>query len=95
MLLLAQPNEGNMMLTKQFWADALERAAKTFCQTLLASLFVSAGIGIESLPWPQALSLAGSATVLSLLTSVASSSFGTQGSPSLVAETPTGKHEKP
>ncbi len=67
----------NTLLTQQFWADAAERAIKTFVQTLAATLFVG-GVhtGVEHLPWLAALSVSASATVFSLLTSVASANIG-------------------
>lgn len=54
-----------------FWRYALERAAKTFAQTLGAVLS-AAGLGLIDAPWWASLSAAGMATLLSLLTSIAS-----------------------
>jgi hypothetical protein len=75
------------MFTKAFWAASGERAAKTFAQTL-ASLLLAAGTGLLDTAWTTSLSVAGMATLLSLLTSVGSSSIGNSG-PSLSTETVT------
>lgn len=83
------------MFTKQFLFDALERALKTFAQTLLATLTVGgATTGIHELPWVAALSIAATATVLSLLTSVASLPVGNQTASMTTAVEPAGKHAK-
>ncbi|MGW0522836.1 holin [Crossiella sp. NPDC003009] len=67
-----------------FWRSATERALKTLAQALVAVLGAD-GIGLLNAPWTAALSAAGMAALLSLLTSVASSgSVGDSGSPSLV-----------
>ena len=62
----------------------LERAAKTFAQTLGASLTVGAA-DLLSVGWKQALSVAGLAALLSVLTSIGSAGFGNDG-PSLAGE---------
>lgn len=59
------------MLTGKFLTAALERAVKTFAQTLAAALAVG-GLDLLSVPWGAALSTAGLAALLSLLTSVVS-----------------------
>lgn len=63
------------MFTSIFWKDALERAIKTFAQSAVAVLTAGA-TGIMDANWMNALSVAGLAVVVSLLTSIAS---GTQG----------------
>jgi len=73
---------------KQFWLGLLERALKTFVQTFVAVLGVTAGVtytaeSFRGLPWESALITAGVAAVLSVATSF--------GSPSFVA----GKPSKP
>ncbi|HSV66353.1 MAG TPA: holin [Mycobacteriales bacterium] len=75
------------MFTQLFWKSAIERAVKTFAQSLVAVLSVG-GIGLVHAPWTTALSAAGMATLLSLLTSVASGTVGDRGSPSLVPAQP-------
>lgn len=57
------------MFTKAFWAGALERAAKTFGQSVLAALGVGA-TGLLHADWLTALDVGGLAAVLSLLTSL-------------------------
>jgi hypothetical protein len=75
-----------MLYDIEFWKAAFERATKTFVQTLLAVLGTDQ-IGILEMDWTQALSLAGSAAVLSLLTSLGSANLGAKAGPSLVGET--------
>lgn len=62
------------MQTKQFWFDVSERAVKTFAQSLLAVLAV--GVPIWEIDWLGALGIAATATVISVLTSVASAATG-------------------
>ena len=71
------------MWTTRFWKDALERALKTFAQTLIALLGVG-GFGIIDAPWFSSLSVAGLAALLSALSSVASATVGDQRTASLV-----------
>ena len=73
---------------KQFWLGLFERALKTFIQTFVAVLGVTAGVtytaeSFRGLPWESALITAGVAAILSVATSF--------GSPSFVA----GKPSKP
>jgi Putative lactococcus lactis phage r1t holin len=77
------------MLMRQFWTLAAERAVKTFAQAL-AAVLVASGVGILSADWKTALSTAGMATLVSVLTSVASSGIGPSNSPSLVSANPPG-----
>ncbi|MES6771932.1 holin [Cutibacterium acnes] len=65
---------------KQFWLGLLERALKTFVQTFVAVLGVTAGVtytaeSFKGLPWESALITAGVAAVLSVATSFGSPSF--------------------
>ncbi|MCO1575040.1 holin [Crossiella sp. SN42] len=68
-----------------FLRAALERALKTFAQVLGALLAID-GIGLLDAPWGAALSTAGMAAVLSVLSSVASRPVGEPGTPSLTRE---------
>ncbi|MDU7524080.1 MAG: holin [Roseomonas mucosa] len=77
---------------KQFWLGLLERAAKTFVQTFVAVLGVTAGVtytaeSFRGLPWESALITATVAAVLSVATSFGSPSFvaGKPGKPQLNA----------
>lgn len=73
-------------MTMLFFRSLIERALKTFAQSLVAAI----GIGATNLldvGWIQALSLAGFATLLSVLTSIGSAPWGDPQTPSLVKET--------
>ena len=72
------------MLKKAFWKASAERAAKTFAQSLIAVGLVGA-TGVLDVDWVGALSAAALATLLSVLSSVASSEVGGEG-PSLANE---------
>lgn len=69
------------MNTKLFWSDTLERAVKTFAQTLVA-LLGAESFNVLQEDWKVKLSVAGGATLVSILTSIASA--GTGNSASLV-----------
>lgn len=58
-----------MYTKKTFWAGTAERAVKTAAQTLAALLVT--GTVIWSVDWPQALGVTATATLLSVLTSLA------------------------
>lgn len=59
------------MFTRSFWLDTAERLVKTFSQAL-AAIFMVSGVTILNADWATALATAGTATLLSLLTSLAS-----------------------
>ncbi|MGH3931120.1 MAG: holin [Pseudonocardiaceae bacterium] len=82
------------MFTYRFWQLALERAFKTFAQTLVA-LFSAGGIGLFNAPWTTALSAAGMAAMLSVLTSMASEPWGARGTPSLLQPGPVAGQPMP
>ena len=73
------------MWTAEFWKHAAERAAKTFAQSLVASLSVGAASPIWDFGWAESLGIAATATVLSALSSVASLGVGEPDDPSLVS----------
>lgn len=79
---------------------ALERAVKTFAQTILGLVVVDGIVDVASVQanWKTLLATAAVTTVLSLLTSAASAGFGPSGSPSLVpdpkAAVPAGEHRR-
>lgn len=73
-----------MLSEKLFWIAAGERAVKTFAQSLVA-LF-AAGVTILNIDWQQALAVAATAAVVSVLTSVASVRLGQFEGPSLAGE---------
>lgn len=70
------------MFTLTFWKDAFERAVKTFAQSLLATLTLS-GVDVVHLDWGQTLSVAATATVISVLTSLLSAGVANTGTASL------------
>jgi hypothetical protein len=57
-----------MITSKAWWKAAGIRALKTFCQTLVAAIGTTAIF--TEVDWPVALSAAGLAFVLSVLTSI-------------------------
>lgn len=70
------------MFSLSWLKDALERALKTAAQSLFGVLSLN-GIDILHLDWGQTASLVGTATVLSILTSVLSSGGANPGTASL------------
>lgn len=68
---------------KQFIKELIERAIKTFAQSLLAYTSVT-GVAFGDIDWPLALSVSGVATLTSVLTSIASYNIGDKGTPSAV-----------
>ena len=84
------------MFTLVWLKDAAERALKTFAQSLLATLTLN-GVDILHLDWGQALAAAGTATAISVLTSVVSAGVGSKGTASLTnAAQPAaaGRHDR-
>ena len=73
-----------LLSEKLFWVAAGERAVKTFAQALVA-LFV-AGVTVLTIDWREALAVAATAAVVSVLTSVASVRLGEFEGPSLAGE---------
>jgi hypothetical protein len=79
---------------KRWAADAVERAVKTFAQALLGA-FVAQGVTISTIHWDIALIAAGTASLISVLTSLVS--FPATGTASLVVKPDLshGRHEAP
>jgi hypothetical protein len=73
-----------LLSEKLFWIAAGERAVKTFAQALVALLV--AGVTVLTIDWQQGLAVAGTAAVVSVLTSVASVRLGSFEGPSLAGE---------
>ena len=71
------------LFTKDFWSYSFERLAKTFAQVLGAAIIVSSFAVNDVSSWVTALSTAGVASLVSLLTSITSysSALGTQATP--------------
>ena len=81
--------------TRLFWTDLTERAGKTFVQGVLAVLTVQVVSSVLDVDWPSALAVAGTAALVSVLTSLLSFSFGNTGTASAttaVVLDDTGKH---
>jgi hypothetical protein len=76
-----------MTTYKAFALAAIERAVKTFCQSLVA-LLIADGTDLVTTAWADRLAVAGMAALISILTSVASAPFGGSG-PSLTTESTT------
>lgn len=74
------------MLDSRFWIASAERAVKTLAQTLVALIGTNA-VGVMDLDWAQMLGVSATATILSVLTSIASNGLGTNVGPSLTDET--------
>lgn len=70
-------------MNTQFWKDTAERAIKTFCQSLVGALGAGAS-GLIGIDWVQALSIAGFATLVSILTSIGSIKIGDEGTAGIV-----------
>jgi hypothetical protein len=86
---LALSSRGVDMWTTRFWLSLLERALKTFAQSLIAIWPLGENaFGLLNVNWQSSLSVAGLAAVISALTSIASAGIGPDGSPSLVGEPP-------
>ncbi len=67
---------------KKFFKDMLERAVVTFAEVLLG--FLGAGLGFGEINWGMAFSVAGVATVASILKSIAARKIGDEDTASLV-----------
>ena len=70
------------LTTREFWASSVERAIKTAAQTAVALIGTEA-VGVFNLDWTQIGSIVATATILSLLTSIAGDTAGKNG-PSFV-----------
>jgi Putative lactococcus lactis phage r1t holin len=84
------------MLTKQFWADLLERAAKTAAQFVLVAIGGNL-TNAWTLDWRMVAGTAAAGALTSVLTSVVSLPIGGSGTASLTnavePASPAGKHE--
>jgi hypothetical protein len=71
------------LFSRDFWEYSFERLAKTFAQVLGAAIIVSSFSANDLSSWVTALSTAGVASLVSLLTSITSysSALGTQATP--------------
>ena len=72
------------MFSSAFWRATVERAVKSFAQSLVAILG-AAQVGLLDANWLSALSIAGMALLLSVLSSIGSAGIGESQDPSLVA----------
>lgn len=74
------------LTTKAFWAGVGERALKTFAQSLLAGLGI--GAGLLHVDWVTVLDVAAGATLISVLTSLATATTVTATSPLHIIQMP-------
>lgn len=70
-----------MFTDRKFFNSALERALKTFAQTLAALIGANA-VNVIDIDWPALAGISATAAVVSVLTSIASYNVGAPG-PSL------------
>lgn len=71
------------MWTWLYWRQLAERCVKTAAQTAAALLTVD-GLGVLTVDWVQIGSVVGLAAAVSMLTSLGSTGFGPDGTPSVV-----------
>lgn len=76
------------MFSKIFWMDAGERAIKTFAQAALMLLTMD-GVNILTVDWKALLTASTTASVISVLTSIVSSSVRNRDTASLTVSPPT------
>lgn len=72
------------MLTGQFWVGLVDRAVKTFCQTLLVLWGGDQLLSLANVDVGGAFGIAGMAALLSILTSFVSAPVGEQGTTSFL-----------
>jgi hypothetical protein len=77
--------------TWKFWKAAIERSVKTFAQSLIA-VGLAGATDLLGVDWGSALSIAGLAAAISILTSIGSDAVTTSDGPSLVNEIAVGRH---
>ena len=63
-----------MLWTRAFWKGAAERGIKTFAQTFVGFIVVGT-TGLLDIDWTISASVAGAATLASLLTSIGNADF--------------------
>lgn len=68
--------------TKRYMLDIVERAIATFAEIMLG--FLGAGLGFGDINWGMAFSVAGVATIASILKSIAARDIGDSDTASLV-----------
>lgn len=72
------------MLTQAFWIGLVDRAVKTFCQSLLVLWGADQGLSLLNINVGGAFGVAGMAVVLSVLTSFVSAPVGENGTTSFL-----------
>lgn len=72
-----------MIFTRTFLLDTAERALKTAAQAA-AALLLNSAVGLFDIDWADAAATVGTAALVSVLTSLASSGIGSNGTASLV-----------
>lgn len=81
------------MSMSTFAKDAAERCVKTIAQTAIVTIGAGPVTGVIDLDWANVASISGLAGLLSLLTSVASSKWGSDDSASAVDLSYDAKHD--
>lgn len=77
----------SVLTNKVFLQDTLERAVKTFAQTLLSAVGTGAVLdAVYQVDWAQGAAIGATAAILSVLTSIVTSGIGNNGSASAVPE---------
>jgi r1t holin len=76
-----------MFTDSAFWLATVERAIRTFAQTLIATLGLDT-TDIINVPWERGLALAASSALLAVLTAIATGRTGPNG-PGLTETTST------
>ena len=77
---------------KKFILAALIRAVRTFAQTFVG--FIAVGAALEEVQWLRALSVSGAASVLSILTSLATGLPEAEDGEKLIQQPPDGDPEQ-
>ena len=72
--------------SREFWTDALDRAAASIAQGAIAAAALGPAVGLLDVDWVGVGSIAGGMGVLSLLTSIAFRGNGKPGDPEAARE---------
>jgi hypothetical protein len=73
------------LLSRKFWIATLERAVRSFAASL-ASLLTASGTGLLDTSWVEKFSVAGMASLVTVLLAIGGGSFGKGDGPSFFGE---------